>query len=62
VVADEGPFYSGPTHSQDFTEVFKKSLSFPVLEPKTPQEVVSFYDYAYRADCPVMIVEKKSRF
>ena len=62
VVADEGPFYSGPTHSQDFTEVFKKSLSFPVLEPKTSQEVISFYDYAYRADFPVMIVEKKSRF
>ena len=62
VVADEGPFYSGPTHSQDFTEIFKKALSFPILEPKTPQEVLDFYNYAYNVNFPVMIVEKKSRF
>ena len=62
VVADEGPFYSGPTHSQDFTEIFKNILSFPVLEPKTAEEVLSYYEYAYNADFPVMIVEKKSRF
>lgn len=62
VVADDGPFYSGPTHSQNFTEIFKNILSFPVLEPKTPNEVLDYYDYAYKADFPVMIVEKKSRF
>ena len=28
VVADEGPFYSGPTHSQNFTELFKNIFSF----------------------------------
>jgi deoxyxylulose-5-phosphate synthase len=62
VVADDGPFYSGPTHSQDFTEIFKNILSFPVLEPKTPDEVLYYYEYAYNADFPIMIVEKKSRF
>lgn len=62
VVADEGPFYSGPTHSQNFTEMFKNILSFPVLEPETPEEVLKYYEYAYNADFPVMIVEKKSRF
>lgn len=62
VVADEGPFYSGPTHSQDFTNIFREILSFPVLEPQTPEEVMDYYDYAYEADFPVMIVEKKSKF
>ncbi|MDC3277465.1 thiamine pyrophosphate-dependent enzyme [Acidimicrobiia bacterium] len=62
VVADEGPFYSGPTHSQDFTNIFRQILSFPVLEPQTPEEVVEYYDYAYEANFPVMIVEKKSKF
>jgi deoxyxylulose-5-phosphate synthase len=62
VVADEGPFYSGPTHSQDFTNIFRQILSFPVLEPQTPEEVLEYYDYAYEAKFPVMIVEKKSKF
>lgn len=62
VVADDGPFYSGPTHSQNFTKAFKELLKFPILEPRTPQEVLDFYDYAYNADFPVLIVEKKSRF
>ena len=62
VVADEGPFYSGPTHSQNFTEIFRNIFSFPVLEPETPEEVLKYYEYAYNADFPVMIVEKKSRF
>jgi len=62
IVADEGPFYSGPTHSQNFTKAFKEIFNFPVLEPETPQEVLDFYEYAYEADFPVLIVEKKSRF
>ena len=46
VVADEGPFYSGPTHSQNFTELFKNIFSFPVLVPETPEDVLNYYDYA----------------
>jgi pyruvate/2-oxoglutarate/acetoin dehydrogenase E1 component len=34
VTADAGPFYSGPTHSQDFTKVFQELVSFPVIDPK----------------------------
>tara|TARA_S200000501_G_scaffold371525_1_gene414767 strand:- start:1326 stop:2534 length:1209 start_codon:yes stop_codon:yes gene_type:complete len=62
VVADEGPFYSGPTHSQNFTETFKNIFSFPVLVPETPDEVLNYYEYAYESNFPVMIVEKKSNF
>ena len=60
VVADAGPFYSGPTHSQDFTEVFRQLVDFPIFEPTTPSEVLQAYKKAQIAKGPVMIVERKS--
>ena len=60
VVADGGPFYSGPTHSQDFTKVFRELVSFPVLEPKNKLEVIKDYAVAQNTVGPYMIVEKKS--
>jgi len=60
VVADGGPFYSGPTHSQDFTNVFREMVDFPIFEPKTPDEVIRDYKKAQMAKGPVMIVERKS--
>ena len=61
VVADGGPFYSGPTHSQDFTNLFKELVGFPVLDPQDADEMVAAYDYAASASHPVMIVDRKSR-
>lgn len=63
VVADAGPFYSGPTHSQDFTNMFKAAVSFPIFDPVTPDEVRAAYSYAINneRDLPTMIVERKSR-
>ena len=43
VTADGGPFYSGPTHQQDFTEVFRKLVKFPVLDPQNGVEVLKAY-------------------
>jgi len=60
VVADGGPFYSGPTHSQDFTKVFREMVDFPIFEPMTPEEVIRDYKRAQMATGPVMIVERKS--
>jgi pyruvate/2-oxoglutarate/acetoin dehydrogenase E1 component len=60
VVADGGPFYSGPTHSQDLTEVFRKLVDFPILEPNTPDEALKDYKRAELYDGPIMIVERKS--
>ncbi len=59
VVDDGGLFYSGPTHSQDFTSTFKEMVSFPVLEPMTAGEVLSAYNFAASSSQPVMIVEHK---
>ncbi len=61
VVADGGPFYSGPTHSQDFTNLFKELVSFPVIDPVSADDMFAAYEYATSAGHPVMIVDRKSR-
>ena len=62
VVADSGPFYSGPTHSQNFTEGFKNIVSFPIYVPETGFEVLQAYKKALHSERPSMIVERKSKF
>ena len=59
VIDDGGLFYSGPTHSQDFTNVFRELVDFPVLHPESPEEALDMYRYAKDSDGPVMIVESK---
>ena len=49
-----------PTHSQNLTKVFRELISFPILEPRTPIEVIRDYKKAQNAKGPVMIVERKS--
>jgi len=62
VVADSGPFYSGPTHSQNFTNGFKNMVSFPIYVPDTGSEVLKAYKKALYSRRPSMIVERKSKF
>ena len=62
VTADAGPFYSGPTHSQDFTSLMKTLVSFPVLDPTTGDDAISSYRYATASQRPCMIIERKSRY
>jgi len=62
VVDDGGLFYSGPTHSQDFTEAFKKIVDFEVLDAHSAQELINMYEFAMSTQNPVMIVEHKKYF
>jgi pyruvate dehydrogenase E1 component alpha subunit len=62
VAADAGPFYSGITHSQDFTKVFQEAVSFPVIDPKTGVEVLKAFKGALASGRPALIVERKSRY
>jgi thiamine pyrophosphate-dependent acetolactate synthase large subunit-like protein len=62
VTADAGPFYSGITHSQDFTRVFKEAVSFPVHDPVTGDDVIRAFRGAVESGRPAMIVERKSRY
>lgn len=62
VVADAGPFYSGPTHSQNFTELFRSSVKFPVYSPQDGPRMLAAYTLASASSRPSMIVEKKSLY
>ena len=62
VTADGGPFYSGITHSQDFTEVLKAAVTFPVSDPKNGKEVLEAFRNARDSKRPAIIVERKSRY
>jgi pyruvate dehydrogenase E1 component alpha subunit len=62
VEAFGGPFYSGPTHHQDFTNVLKTLVDFPVLDPLTGVEVLKAFRGAYQSKRPAIIIERKSRY
>ena len=62
VTADGGPFYSGITHSQDFTEVLKAAVTFPVSDPKNGKEILEAFRNARDSKRPAIIVERKSRY
>lgn len=62
VEAFGGPFYSGPTHHQDFTGVMKELVSFPVLDPVTGVDVLKAFRGAKESGRPAMIIERKSRY
>lgn len=62
VTADAGPFYSGPTHSQDFTSVLKELVDFSVIDPKSGEEVIQTFRTAINSNKPVIVVERKSLY
>jgi deoxyxylulose-5-phosphate synthase len=62
VEAFGGPFYSGPTHHQDFTNLLKTLVSFPVLDPVTGIDVLKAFKGAYQSKRPAIIIERKSRY
>jgi hypothetical protein len=62
IAADSGPFYSGITHSQDFTALMKVAVSFPVTDPISGQDVLNAFRNARASLRPAMIMERKSRY
>ena len=56
------PLHPGPQHTQDFTQAFKSMLTFPVLDLKTPAEVVAAYQLAATLDSPIMLVERRDLY
>ncbi len=62
VTADAGPFYSGITHSQDFTGVLQTAVSFPVSDPRNGGEMLRAFRNAVASGRPAIIVERKSLY
>ncbi len=61
-VGSNTPLDPGPQHNQDFTEMFKKSIKFPIYCPTTPKEVEEAYKKAIESDDPVMIIERRDLY
>jgi pyruvate dehydrogenase E1 component alpha subunit len=62
ISADAGPFYSGITHSQDFTKLMKAAVSFPVTDPQNAVDVLNSFRNAKASQRPAMIMERKSKY
>jgi hypothetical protein len=62
VTADAGPFYSGITHSQDFTNLLKSGVSFPVVDPINGKDVLRAFRDAIESKRPAIVIERKSRY
>ena len=62
VTADAGPFYSGITHSQDFTNMLRTAVSFPVYDPVTGEDLALAFKKAQHSGRPAIIIERKSRY
>lgn len=52
----------GPQHTQDFTEALKKLISFPVIDFKSPNEIIEEYKKAKEADYPILFVERRGLY
>lgn len=62
VTADAGPFYSGITHSQDFSKLLESGVSFPVEDPREGKDVLRVFRDAVESKRPVVVIERKSRY
>lgn len=58
-IGSRSPIDAGLQHTQNFSEVFRKLVSFPVYEPKNPREVIKIYRLVKNTKCPVMVIEHK---
>jgi hypothetical protein len=62
VTADAGPFYSGITHSQDFTEMLRAAVDFPVTDPVNGEDLLQAFRSAVESGRPAIVIERKSRY
>lgn len=56
------PLYTGSTHTQDFTEMFKKCVSFPVIKLITPKQILRSYEKAFNDNSSYLLIEEKDRY
>ncbi|MEK6875346.1 MAG: hypothetical protein AABX30_01545 [Nanoarchaeota archaeon] len=56
------PLNPGPQHTQDFTEVFKSLMTFPIYIPKTPLEILGAYKVARDINRPIMVIERRDLY
>ena len=62
IIGSRKPIDCGIQHSQDFTEIFKSIIKFPLYRPKNSREVKEAYLAAKNSKVPVMVVEERSLY
>jgi pyruvate/2-oxoglutarate/acetoin dehydrogenase E1 component len=55
----EKPLFTGPTHTQDYTNMFTGEVDFPVVNLVEPQEIIAEYENAKTSRRSSMLVEYK---
>mgnify|MGYP001581134959 CR=1 FL=1 len=62
IVGATKPLYPGLQHMQDFTEIFKRIVHFPVYEANNVEEIKRAYEEARKFEKPVMVIERKDLY
>ncbi|MAF51011.1 MAG: hypothetical protein CMH64_02870 [Nanoarchaeota archaeon] len=62
VIGSKEPLHPGPQHTQDFTKIFKETLSFPVYELENPEDIIKYYKIAQSSPGPIMLIEKRELY
>ena len=56
-------FFTGPTHTQDFTSAMKKMVNFPIIKlPNNPLKIKDWYKIAFESDRSFLIIEEKDKY
>lgn len=56
------PFHPGVQHIQNFTEVFQKLFTFPVIDLRNPKQILEEYKKAKSLDSSIMFVEHRDLY
>jgi pyruvate dehydrogenase E1 component beta subunit len=56
------PLFTGLTHTQDFTEVLSKMVSFPVIKLVTVNDIIKYYVLASKWETSMMLIEERDRY
>jgi len=60
--AKKNPLFTGITHTQDYTEVLQRLVSFPVIKVITSQEVIDTYDKVNEWKSSYIILEERDLY
>jgi len=61
-IGSTSPLNCGKQHSQDFTEGFRKLVSFPIFKVETVEQVKLAYQFARESKTSVMIIEDQNLY
>ena len=59
VIGSMTPINPGPQHSQDFSDIFRSKIHFPVFDPQNVAQLKQAYDHAKKFEEPCMLIERR---